>query len=233
MYYCNGKDFDVGVVPGRIGAGQTSGPYKNPFPAGGYCRDACTPQDMPHQDDGYKACYGWNHVITVWRNAAMDSLLSAPPPPSAPGSFSATTPYFIQPVNGGGSVALGIPSGSTTNGAQLQQLSGSADSQKFNIVSTGNGNYKITMRSASNKCLDHAKSNVDGVRLTTWDCNGGTNQQWQIVPDQQAGVYELKNVWSGRCMDEPAGSTRSGLQMQGWTCTTGNANQRYFIKPAS
>ena len=97
----------------------------------------------------------------------------------------------------------------------------------------GTFHRKITTRSAANKGLDHAKSNVDGVRLTTWDCNGGTNQQWQIVPDQQAGVYELKNVWSGRCMDEPAGSTRSGLQMQGWTCTTGNANQRYFIKPAS
>ena len=68
-YYCNGKDFDVGVVPGRIGAGQTNAPYKNPFASPGYCRDHCTPADIPHANDGYKACDGYNHIVTVWRNA--------------------------------------------------------------------------------------------------------------------------------------------------------------------
>jgi hypothetical protein len=68
-YYCNGKDFDVGVVPGRIGAGQTNAPYKNPFASPGYCRDHCTAADIPHQGDGYKACDGYNHIVTVWRNA--------------------------------------------------------------------------------------------------------------------------------------------------------------------
>jgi uncharacterized membrane protein YgcG len=72
-YYCNGKDFDVGVVPGRIGAGQTNAPYKNPFPSPGYCRDHCTPADVPHQNDGYKACSGYNHIVTVWRNANTTS----------------------------------------------------------------------------------------------------------------------------------------------------------------
>jgi hypothetical protein len=72
-YYCNGKDFDVGVVPGRIGAGQSNAPYKNPFPSPGYCRDHCTPADNPHAGDGYKACAGYNHIVTVWRNPSGTS----------------------------------------------------------------------------------------------------------------------------------------------------------------
>jgi hypothetical protein len=68
-FYCNGKDFAVGVVPGRIGAGQAGAPYANPFWGSGYCKDNCVPQDQPNQNDGYKACAGWNHVVTVWRNA--------------------------------------------------------------------------------------------------------------------------------------------------------------------
>ncbi|HXU04453.1 MAG TPA: hypothetical protein VN903_26005, partial [Polyangia bacterium] len=69
-FYCNGKDFDVGVVPGRIGAGLGNAPYRDPFGGSGYCRDNCTPADIPDQNAGYKACMGYNHVITVWRNAS-------------------------------------------------------------------------------------------------------------------------------------------------------------------
>src|SRR3569833_544835 len=90
MSYCNGKDFDVGVVPGRIGAGQPGAPYKNPFSGSGYCKDNCAAQDYPHQADGYKACYGWNHVVTVWRNAAVDSLLASGSTTSS--ATSTTTP---------------------------------------------------------------------------------------------------------------------------------------------
>ena len=67
-FYCNGKDFDVGVVPGRIGAGLGNAPYKNPFSSPGYCKDHCTAADIPHSADGYKACNGYNHIVTVWRN---------------------------------------------------------------------------------------------------------------------------------------------------------------------
>jgi hypothetical protein len=66
-YYCNGKDFAVGVVPGRLGANQVGAPYSNPFAGTGYCADHCTAADLPHDHDGYKACMGNNNVVTVWR----------------------------------------------------------------------------------------------------------------------------------------------------------------------
>jgi hypothetical protein len=68
-YYCNGKDFDVSVVPGRIGANQTGAPYTNVYaaPLSTYCADYCTAADYPNAAGGYKACAGFNHVVTVFR----------------------------------------------------------------------------------------------------------------------------------------------------------------------
>ena len=69
MYYCNGKDFAVGVVPGRIGAGNHDSPYKNPYSGSGYCRTTA-PAGSTHQADGYKAVR-FNHsspVAQFWRH---------------------------------------------------------------------------------------------------------------------------------------------------------------------
>jgi hypothetical protein len=85
-FYCNGKDFAVGVVPGRLGAGLGNAPYSNPFGGAGYCRDNCTPADIPNQDAGYKACMGYNHVFTVWRNPDPSTI-------SATASTSSSSTY--------------------------------------------------------------------------------------------------------------------------------------------
>jgi hypothetical protein len=73
-YYCNGKDFDVGVVPGRLGAGLGDAPYRDAFGGTGYCNANCTPADIPDQNAGYKACMGYNHVFTVWRNPDASTI---------------------------------------------------------------------------------------------------------------------------------------------------------------
>jgi hypothetical protein len=66
-YYCNGKDFAVSVVPGRLGASQPNAPYANPFPGNGYCADACTPLPAPDTGNGFKSCAGYGNLVTVWR----------------------------------------------------------------------------------------------------------------------------------------------------------------------
>jgi hypothetical protein len=69
LYFCHGRDFGTSVVPGRIGwdNGQTK-PYSNPFTYNdGRCDSNCTATDYPYMTSGYKACYGYNRVLTVWR----------------------------------------------------------------------------------------------------------------------------------------------------------------------
>jgi hypothetical protein len=57
-YFCNGKDFYQGAVPGRLGTAKSSSPYTNPFGDGTYCRDFCEAADYPDGNDGYKSCKG-------------------------------------------------------------------------------------------------------------------------------------------------------------------------------
>lgn len=66
-YYCGGRDLTNKAVPGRIGSRQVSSVYTNKYGDGGLCAFKCTPSDYPRVGDGYKACSGWNRVVTVWR----------------------------------------------------------------------------------------------------------------------------------------------------------------------
>jgi hypothetical protein len=68
-FYCDGVAYNKDVVPGRIGANQVGAPYTDPFTKTGYCTDGCTAADTPYASSGFKACNGWNHVITIWRQA--------------------------------------------------------------------------------------------------------------------------------------------------------------------
>ncbi len=65
-YYCEGRDTNARPVPGRIGSMQILPPYVNKYGTSGKCARNCTPSDHPNQNDGYKACSGWNRVVTIW-----------------------------------------------------------------------------------------------------------------------------------------------------------------------
>ena len=70
QYYCTGAKYNINPPQGRIGSTQTNPPYVNPF-GSTYAACAtnyrCATADYPYQADGFKACNGWNRVVTVWR----------------------------------------------------------------------------------------------------------------------------------------------------------------------
>jgi hypothetical protein len=82
-YYCTGSKYNVNPPQGRIGSTQTNPPYVNPF-GSTYASCAtnynCATADYPSQADGFKACYGWNNVVTVWRQNATTTLTTTTPP---------------------------------------------------------------------------------------------------------------------------------------------------------
>jgi len=69
MNYCDGDNVNDGVVPGRIGADNWSQrPYRNPYGTNAKCGPKnCTRSDFPFASSGYKACSGFNGVVTVFR----------------------------------------------------------------------------------------------------------------------------------------------------------------------
>jgi hypothetical protein len=73
----------------------------------------------------------------------------------------------------------------------------------------------------SGRCLDvPSASQTNGTKLSIWDCNGGTNQQWTQTSSGTVQVYGSK------CLEFPSGTTAAGTQVQIWDCT-GGANQQW------
>ncbi|MFI2641132.1 ricin-type beta-trefoil lectin domain protein [Streptomyces sp. NPDC018610] len=54
-----------------------------------------------------------------------------------------------------------------------------------------------------------------------WDCNGGSDQQWDLNPD--GGVTHAR---SGLCLDADGNGTANGTRVQLWQCT-GAAHQKW------
>jgi hypothetical protein len=71
MYYCTGAKYNVNPPQGRIGSAQINPPYVDPFGAKyASCNLGCATADGSNGSspgDGWKACYGWNSVVTAWR----------------------------------------------------------------------------------------------------------------------------------------------------------------------
>lgn len=78
LYYCTGSKWNVAAPSGRIGSSQTNPPYIDPWGANAGCANYCAAADYPHGTDGWKACYGWNAVVTVWRGASTTTTSTTP-----------------------------------------------------------------------------------------------------------------------------------------------------------
>ena len=83
MYYCTGAKYNVNPPQGRIGSTQTNPPYVDPFGASyTSCASRCASADYPHQADGWKACNGWNSVVTIWRQNTTTTTTTTTTEPS-------------------------------------------------------------------------------------------------------------------------------------------------------
>jgi hypothetical protein len=164
-YYCNGKDFDQGMVPGRLGTGQNDAPYVNPLGySGAQCRNYCTP--VNYAGDGWSRCPGYNgeqfkHVVTVWRN------------------FDASTPYKI--CNRMSGKCLDVAGGSAAAGAMIVQRSyAGAASQKWSVAQVAPGKYKI-ININSGLALDvNGAYKYNGTTLIQSAYSGDADQLWSI-----------------------------------------------------
>lgn len=115
---------------------------------------------------------------------------------------------------------LNIASGSSANNANLEQYSYTgAASQKFKLVSDGNGYYTIlTGASSYTKALDVAKKGAaDGTNVAQYTSNGGNNQKFQVVQVSN-GIYAIKTKIS---------SCNSGLDVYGWSTSNGGNIAQY------
>ena len=73
-----------------------------------------------------------------------------------------------------------------------------------------------------NKCLDASgRGTTNGTAVIIWDCNGQTNQQWNVNSNGT-----ITGVQSGLCLDANAAGTANGTKIILWACH-GGTNQQW------
>jgi hypothetical protein len=185
-FYCNGRGYDAGSVPGRLGTPLANNVYTNPY--GGNVECGQSGQCSAHGIDGYDSCNTgingvyktWTKVVTVWRN------------------FDVNTVYKICAYGTG--KCLAVAGASTADNAVLEEQSYTgAAHQKFWVLQTTAGKYKV-VNVNSGKAMEVSGSIV---RQKTYS---GTSAQ-------QAAFNTLGNTSSqfGRYTIVPSSGT-AGLQ---------------------
>ena len=175
-YYCNGYDWDRGPVAGRIGAGTSGSPYKNPFSGTGLCQSNCSA--VGFNGEAFANCAGFgNNVVTVYRD------------------FDPSMPYTI--CNKLTKMCLDVSGGSTTAGTPIVLWTANgAKNQKFYFerasVASHDGNYRIRSAASGIYVDINGGSTASGATAMQWTNNGGTSQMWNMV-QIVAGSYLVEN----------------------------------------
>lgn len=125
-----------------------------------------------------------------------------------------------------------VAGGNTSNLAQLQIATCTADRrQQFRLEAMGGGYYRLRNVN-SGLCVDvEGYASSDGARLIQYTCGTGYNQQWSIA-DVSSGIERLTARHSGKAMAVAGGATAEGTPAQQWTY--GNrASQQFRLRVVS
>ena len=147
-----------------------------------------------------------------------------------------------------GSTILGGPLTSASSGRCADSPGGTTVNATQLVVWDCNGgeNQKVTYSGSTKtlnvlyKCFDAHAGGTSAARLTRcwkkptggtsagthvelYDCNGGTNQQWNVNADGT-----ITGAQSGLCLDVSGATNPNGSILELWTCN-GGANQRWTL----
>lgn len=218
-YFCNGKDFDRGVVPGRLGANQVGAPYINGLAtfngtanldslcfSGGWWD--CVQAAAPHDRDGFAKCSAYTHVVTVWRD------------------FDPSTRYKITNKLSGKVMDAGAVA---YDGAPMRQKTYvGSNSQKWAIRNVSSGLYNV-INTGSGKSLDiSGLRTTDGTALILSTPNGQSSQLFRFTSlgDGTGYLKVTPGSNSNASLSPPPGSFNvDGASIQEWGWTSGDQQQ--------
>jgi hypothetical protein len=113
------------------------------------------------------------HQWTCWGGPNQQWMLT----PAGGGAYEMTS------INSG--MALRVSNNSFVDGALItQDPYGGNPNEKWVLAPTSDGYYQVVAQS-SGKCLDvngGPGATADAAAVQQWDCWGGANQQWKLVP---------------------------------------------------
>ena len=177
---------------------------------------------------GDNLAVGWTGLniptITVVSGSVLSPYTSQPTTVGFSGTYKLTARHSDK--------ALDVTSGSTADGANVQQWPDNGNtSQQWIVTPTTDGYYKLISK-VSNKALEVANSSLsDGGNVQQWSYTGANNQQWKIEATTD-GFYKLTNRNSGKVLDVSANATTDGQNVHQWTYLNGT-NQQWKLTQLS
>jgi Ricin-type beta-trefoil lectin domain-like len=170
-WYCDGRDYTKGIVPGRLGADKTSSLYRNPWGAGSLCDAHCT----AHAPDGYTSCNGVSNPITVWRQASYDPVFD--------------NNYIYKLVNVKSGLSMDVTGAQTTENTPVGQYADNGKStQRFQVFQVAKNQWKIIDRN-SGKAITNRNGAGSTVDINAY--NGNATDNWSI--DDHNGHFIIRN----------------------------------------
>ncbi|MDH6127057.1 RICIN domain-containing protein [Kitasatospora sp. GP82] len=96
-------------------------------------------------------------------------------------------------------------------------------------ASAAGGSYTVVLHNgASGKCLEVPGGHYEnGAPAQQWDCNGGSNQKWTVIPTND-GYSTLVNVSTQKCLEIADWSRNRGAAARQWDCHGGD-NQKWVV----
>ena len=114
--------------------------------------------------------------------------------------------------------------GRNGTGMQLWDCYGAQQLNQLWYLANPSGGYDYQIRSwYDDRCLDADWQTIgsNGTKVQLWDCYGAQqrNQLWQIWSTPTLGLYQIRNVQTGRCLDADYwGRGANGTRVQLWDC---------------
>ncbi|WP_341280050.1 RICIN domain-containing protein [Paenibacillus sp. FSL H8-0537] len=165
----------------------------------------------------------WADQLTI--DTATGTITGTVAPP-----VNTTSWYKI--TNRASSKLLGVTSGGTTDGVQIEQYTdGGWTSQHWQFTDVGGRYYTIKNRN-SGKVMDITSSSVaDGATVIQYTSNGGLNQQFRIL-SAGSGYFKIMNVKSRKVLYITGGSSDNGADAIQWT-DDNNTNKHFSFTTTS
>ena len=152
--------------------------------------------------------------------------------PTPTGGISSSSWYNV--INQNSGKCVDAAGWGTTNGTIVQQWTcGNAqNNQEWQFQPTDSGYYRVLNRNAQSLVWDvtgGSGATTDGIKIQLWTWGGGSNQQWMPVT-LGGGYYQFVARNSGtECLDVTNNSTADGVQLQQWTCGSGDLAQSFRL----
>lgn len=155
-------------------------------------------------------------------------------PYSCPASAFGTPPipdgtYVI--LNNYDGKALTDPSGSTSQGTIMEQVTNTnANYQQWIVTNLGNNIITLTNVASTYNLDVYDNSTSSGGLIDQWSANYDTNQEWQLTSVGN-NLYKLTAVSSGLALSVVGGSSGSGVQLDQSGYSGGLSQQWIFTAP--